>query len=86
VAPKIDILEHSPELLLVRWVEPGRAHYGEQRWRPTRALRSGICALSGQKIVCGDAVFKPGGRPAPGNSHAMILVSAALGDLLASGS
>jgi hypothetical protein len=80
MAPKIDVLERSPELLLVRWVEPGHSHYGEQRWRPARALRSGICALSGRKIVCADAVFKPSGRPAPANAHAMILVAAVADD------
>lgn len=27
----VEILERSDTLLVVRWVEPGRCHYGEQR-------------------------------------------------------
>ena len=70
--PKIEILEHVEGLLLVRWVEPGRAHYGEQTWRLARASRPGICVLSGAEIVPGYEVFRPSGRPAPSNARAMI--------------
>jgi len=70
--PKIEILEHVQDMLLVRWVEPGRAHYGEQTWRLTRASRPGICVLSGAEIVPGYEVFRPSGRPAPSNARAMI--------------
>ena len=30
---RIEILERSETTLVIRWVEPGRCHYGEQRWR-----------------------------------------------------
>jgi Domain of unknown function (DUF3331) len=61
----VEILERSDTLLVVRWVEPGRCHYGEQRWRRT-------CALSRQVIHRGDEVFRPAERPAPANAAAMI--------------
>ena len=34
---RIEILERSDTTLVIRWVEPGRCHYGEQRWRPSLA-------------------------------------------------
>jgi hypothetical protein len=53
-------------------VEPGRCHYGEQRWRRRSAHTSGTCAGTRRKIRRGDAVFKPAERPAPANASAMI--------------
>lgn len=38
----VEILERSDSLLVIRWVEPGRCHYGEQRWRRRLAQRSGM--------------------------------------------
>ncbi|WJF91490.1 DUF3331 domain-containing protein [Paraburkholderia bonniea] len=69
---RIEILERSDTALVIRWVEPGRCHYGEQRWRRRSAHKSGTCAVSRQKIRRGDAVFKPAERPAPSNATAMI--------------
>ncbi|KWE64544.1 hypothetical protein WM16_04170 [Burkholderia ubonensis] len=68
----VEILERSDTLLVVRWVEPGRCHYGEQRWRRRFAQRTGTCALSRQAIQRGDEVFRPAERPAPANAGAMI--------------
>ncbi|AXK67078.1 DUF3331 domain-containing protein [Burkholderia sp. IDO3] len=62
--------------LLVRWVESGRLHYGEQKWRRTLARRDGRCAYSGRTIVQGEAVFRPTGRPRPANHLAMIAADA----------
>ncbi|SEK06913.1 DUF3331 domain-containing protein [Paraburkholderia diazotrophica] len=69
---RIEILEHSDTTLIIRWIEPGRCHYGEQRWRRRSAHSSGTCAVSRRKIRRGDAVFKPAERPAPANASAMI--------------
>lgn len=69
---RIEILERSDTTLVIRWVEPGRCHYGEQRWRRRSAHTSGTCAVSRRKIRRGDAVFKPAERPAPSNASAMI--------------
>ncbi|MBU9334081.1 DUF3331 domain-containing protein [Burkholderia multivorans] len=68
----VTILEYSTENLLVRWVESGRRHYGEQKWRRAVAKRAGRCAYSGRAIDEGDAVYRPTGRPRPGNHLAMI--------------
>ncbi|WP_244106716.1 DUF3331 domain-containing protein [Burkholderia anthina] len=76
VRPQVQVLERSAQLLVVRWVEPGRAHFGEQHWKPGRARQAGVCALTGARIVCGDDVFRPSGRPMPPNSGAMILAIA----------
>jgi hypothetical protein len=69
---RIEILERSETTLVIRWIEPGRCHYGEQRWRRRSAHTSGTCAVSRRKIRRGDAVFKPAERPAPLNAAAMI--------------
>jgi len=65
---RIEILERSDTTLVIRWVEPGRCHYGEQRWRRRSAHTSGTCAVTRRKIRRGDAVFKPAERPAPANA------------------
>ncbi len=75
----VEILEQSDTLLVVRWVEPGRGHYGEQRWRRRFAQRTGTCALSREVIQRGDEVFRPAERPAPANAGAMISASQVLG-------
>jgi hypothetical protein len=56
---QIEILERSEDTLIIRWVEPGRCHYGEQRWRRRFARASGICVMSQRTIRRGDAVFSP---------------------------
>ncbi|MEM5451154.1 DUF3331 domain-containing protein [Paraburkholderia guartelaensis] len=73
---QIEILERSDNILVIRWVEPGRCHYGEQRWRRRHARASGVCVLSRRAIRRGDAVFRPAERPAPSNAAAMIAVEA----------
>lgn len=72
----IEILERSDTTPVIRWVEPGRCHYGEQRWRRRSAHTSGTCAVSRREIRRGDVVFKPAERPAPSNASAMISVEA----------
>ncbi len=73
---QIEILEQSDTTLIIRWVEPGRCHYGEQRWRRRSANASGTCVVSRRTIRRGDAVFRPAERPAPANAAAMISVDA----------
>jgi hypothetical protein len=72
----VEILEHDENTLLTRWVEPGRCHYGEQRWRLRAARVAGVCAVSQRAIQRGDAVFRPAERPLPANGSAMICVEA----------
>ncbi|MBN3787532.1 DUF3331 domain-containing protein [Burkholderia sp. Ac-20353] len=73
------VLECDGSVLVVRWVEPGVRHFGEQRWRRAIASRHGICVLSHLPIFPGDAVFRPAERPRPTNANAMILANDALG-------
>jgi hypothetical protein len=73
---QLEILEQNENTLLIRWVEPGRCHYGEQRWRLRAARNSGVCVVSQRAIRRGDAVFRPAERPVPANGSAMISVEA----------
>ena len=75
---RVKILEQS-ETTLISWVEPGRCHYGEQRWCRRYARASGVRVVSQRAIRRGDPVFRPTDRPAPPNASAMISVEA-LGD------
>jgi hypothetical protein len=73
---QVEILEQDENTLLIRWVEPGRCHYGEQRWRLREARVAGVCAVSQRAIRRGDPVFRPAERPIPENGWAMISVEA----------
>lgn len=64
--------EAGDDGLLVRWVESGHCHYGEQRWRLRVAQVPGRCAISGRPIEPGDAVFRLVRRPLPANADEMI--------------
>jgi hypothetical protein len=68
----VTVLEAGDDGLLVRWVESGRCHYGEQRWRLRVAQRAGRCAISGRPIEPGEQVFRPVRRPVPANADEMI--------------
>ncbi|KWH62399.1 DUF3331 domain-containing protein [Burkholderia sp. AU39826] len=75
----VTVLEAGDDALLVRWVDSGRCHYGEQRWRLRVALQPGRCALSGQPIEPGEPVFRPVRRPVPANGDEMICPAAVPG-------
>jgi hypothetical protein len=70
---QVTVLECVGSALMVRWVEHGVRHYGEQYWRRGVATRRGICVLSRKHIKRGDEIFRPAGRPRPANFSAMIL-------------
>ncbi|KAG8153768.1 DUF3331 domain-containing protein [Burkholderia catarinensis] len=61
--------------VLVSWSDPTRCRYDEQRWISAKCRRSGNCALTGQAIHTGDAIYKPQwrGERRPANSAEMIL-------------
>ncbi|KJK17223.1 hypothetical protein UB46_35575 [Burkholderiaceae bacterium 16] len=71
------ILErHGQASATVAWSDSTTGHYGEQQWQRAIARNSGICAVSGQVIAKGDAVYRPRLKlPAPPNAEAMILAS-----------
>ena len=74
---RISVLERPKAyLLMIRWSDARRCHYGEQIWRLRKASRDGRCALSGSQIRRGDWVFKPSTHPPPLNAAEMILQSA----------
>ena len=63
---------------LVSWSDPTYCRYDEQRWISAKARGLGRCALTGQPIRAGDAIYKPQWRGAkrPANCREMILASA----------
>ncbi|PLZ04499.1 hypothetical protein CY652_01500 [Burkholderia sp. WAC0059] len=71
------IRRHDPESITVCWSDPTYGRYSDQLWRVCTARRSAICALTGEKIRRGDAVFRPSPnrRHRPANADAMILAS-----------
>jgi Domain of unknown function (DUF3331) len=67
----------SPRTATVSWSDPRGCKYGEQVWRLATAKRSGICALSGEGIAAGDAIYRPTKvEPPPANAAAMMLATA----------
>jgi Domain of unknown function (DUF3331) len=71
----IRILERSgPTSALVAWSDATSCCYGEQLWRRRIARKAGVCALSGETIATGIAVYRPRRvQPVPRNIEAMIL-------------
>ncbi|WP_144140319.1 DUF3331 domain-containing protein [Paraburkholderia sp. BCC1884] len=67
----------SPRTVTVSWSDPQGCNYGEQVWRVASAKRPGVCALSGQTIATGDAIYRPTKvEPPPNNAKAMMLATA----------
>jgi hypothetical protein len=73
----IKVLErHAPNAATGAWSDATACCYGEQLWRRCVARKSGVCALSGQTIAAGDAVYCPRLlQPPSRNIEAMILAS-----------
>lgn len=65
----------TPSTATIAWRDSTRGCFGDQIWRMARARMEGFCAMSGQAIHPGDAVYKPNPRPTPVNGDAMILAS-----------
>ncbi|MDR5804948.1 DUF3331 domain-containing protein [Caballeronia sp. LZ001] len=67
----------SPRTATVSWSDPQGCKYGEQVWRLATARRTGVCALCGQRITAGDAIYRPAKtKPPPANAAAMMLAIA----------
>lgn len=71
------IRRYDQESISVCWSDPTYGRYSDQLWRVCTARRSAVCALTGEKIRRGDAVFRPSPnrRHRPANADAMILAS-----------
>jgi hypothetical protein len=66
----------SARTATISWRDPTGCCYGDQVWRAGVSRGQGICAMTGQTILRGDAVFKPCARhPLPMNIGAMILAA-----------
>nr|WP_308010339.1 DUF3331 domain-containing protein [Burkholderia vietnamiensis] len=65
----------SSTAVTIAWRDSTHCSYGDQTWHVTRARASGVCALSGEPVRIGDAVYQPRARPKPLNAGAMILES-----------
>ncbi|KLU21507.1 hypothetical protein EOS_35660 [Caballeronia mineralivorans PML1(12)] len=66
----------APGTATVAWCDPTSCRYGDQVWRVSVARESAVCALSGNTISPGDAVYRPrASKPLPINASAMILAS-----------
>jgi hypothetical protein len=76
---KISAIERQGDTsALISWCDPTMCHYVDQVWSRVMARNSGYCALTGQPIQRGDAVFRPRarGRLRPVNYEEMILAAA----------
>ncbi|MEW6340497.1 MAG: DUF3331 domain-containing protein [Pseudomonadota bacterium] len=76
---KITSIERQDDTsALVSWCDPTMCHYVDQVWIQVSARHGGYCALTGQRIERGTAIFKPRarGQHRPANSHEMILAAA----------
>jgi hypothetical protein len=73
----IRLLErNSPTSATVAWSDSTSCCYGAQLWRRCIAKKAGVCALSGQTIATGNAVYRPRRvQPIPRNIEAMILAT-----------
>ncbi|WP_158244271.1 DUF3331 domain-containing protein [Trinickia dabaoshanensis] len=67
----------ASRLIAVTWSDSTCCSYRGQLWRYAIAKQTGKCALSGESIKRGDAVFRPRtrARNIPLNRDAMILVA-----------
>jgi hypothetical protein len=76
---KITSIERQDDAsALVSWCDPTMCHYIDQVWIQVTARHGGYCALTGQRIERGAAIFKPRarGQRRPANGHEMILAAA----------
>jgi Domain of unknown function (DUF3331) len=66
----------TPVTAAIEWSDATRCNYSGQIWRAGIAARPGSCALSGESIRRGQAIYRPIPlKPAPSNAKAMILAS-----------
>ncbi|WP_236001902.1 DUF3331 domain-containing protein [Paraburkholderia elongata] len=74
----IRILERlSPSTVTLSWHDPTSLNYAEQVWWMGGAQKNGRCAVSGERILRGQSVYRPRrlGKDAPLNGSEMILSS-----------
>ncbi|EKS71948.1 hypothetical protein BURK_008936 [Burkholderia sp. SJ98] len=56
---RIRVLERpSPRTVSVAWGHPCSGYAGGQTWRRVMARKNGVCALSGERVLRGDPIYK----------------------------
>ncbi|RQR27401.1 MULTISPECIES: DUF3331 domain-containing protein [unclassified Burkholderia] len=73
----VAIERQTDSSVLVSWSDPTHCRYDEQRWISAKSRSLGRCALTGQPIRTGDAIYKPQwrGSKRPANCWEAILAS-----------
>ncbi|RQZ09268.1 DUF3331 domain-containing protein [Burkholderia sp. Bp9031] len=73
----VAIERQTDSSVLVSWSDPTYCRYDEQRWISAKSRSLGRCALTGQPIRTGDAIYKPQwrGSKRPANCREAILAS-----------
>lgn len=74
----VNVLDRlSERTVAVSWRDSTSCHYNDQIWRVGIAREPGRCAMTGEWIQPGEAIYRPiPTLPAPVNAQAMILASA----------
>jgi hypothetical protein len=73
----IHVRELTESSATIGWYDPTCCRYEDQRWCRFKALRAGVCAMTGALIAAGADAFHPArGRRVPTNVGAMILAHA----------
>lgn len=77
----VDVLDRlSAHTVAISWRDATLCHYNDQIWRLGVARRRGQCALTGESVGVGEAIYRPIPiTPPPLNAQAMILASALTG-------
>jgi Domain of unknown function (DUF3331) len=72
-----DVERRTDRTIAVCWTDATRGHYTDQLWVISIARKKSICALTGDSIRRGDAVYRPRvtASHVPTNAQAMILVA-----------
>jgi Domain of unknown function (DUF3331) len=70
------IERRSDRTIAVSWADATFGHYGEQLWIFSIARKTAVCALTGNIVRRGDAVYRPRmtASHVPPNAQAMILI------------
>ncbi|MBB5421208.1 hypothetical protein HDG42_007291 [Paraburkholderia sp. JPY171] len=77
----VNVLDRlSDHTVAISWRDATMCHYNDQIWRLGVARRQGECALTGESVGVGEAIYRPIPiTPPPLNAQAMILASALAG-------
>lgn len=79
----VSIVERSSsQTVTVRWSDARIGHFAEQIWCLGRSCADSFCVLTGQKILCGDKVFRPRIRQGVAPDQDRMILARAVDDAL----